>query len=224
MTSPSQASQAADTERAALPVPPSVGTQALSFPPSEQAQVGAAGQPLPASGAAPVPADFRAKFAEENHQYIREYIRLADQKATFFFTGATALLAFLYRNGVSARWLKPLMSWNVLDVASFIAMFSLALSALSALWVVIPRTAGSKRGYFFWGAIAEYESGRQYSDELATLTQATLIQTKVEHCFELARVCKSKYGVLRFALWLGAIGVTGALLVFLFTLAPTRQP
>jgi hypothetical protein len=36
-----------------------------------------------------------AKFSQDTHDYLREYIRNADQKATFFFAALTALLAFL---------------------------------------------------------------------------------------------------------------------------------
>jgi hypothetical protein len=132
------------------------------------------------------------------------------------FTAATALLAFLYKNGVSGRWLKPLMHWNVLDTIGFVAMTALALGVLLALVVVIPRTPGSRRGFLFWEAIAEYESGRQYSDELRLLSAATLSQVKAEHCFDLARVCRMKYRVLRAAIWTGAVGLVASLFVFLF--------
>src|ERR1035441_7419098 len=55
-----------------------------------------AASPVPTPS--PVAADYHAKFAEEVHNYLREYIRNADQKAAFFFAGATALLAFLHRS------------------------------------------------------------------------------------------------------------------------------
>lgn len=170
----------------------------------------------PAAAAAPGDAEARERFAESAHQYVREYIRLADQKATFLFTGATALLAFLYKNSVSARWLKPVMQWNILDTVTFVAMTALALGVLLALLVVIPRTPGSRRGFLFWEAIAEYDTGRQYSDELRQLSSATLFQVKAEHCFDLARVCRKKYRMLRAAMWTGAVGLAASLFVFLF--------
>src|SRR2546425_224384 len=46
---------------------------------------------VPAGPSSAPPAD-HAKFAEEVHNYIREYIRNADQKATSFFAAATAML------------------------------------------------------------------------------------------------------------------------------------
>ena len=133
-----------------------------------------------------------------------------------FFTGATALLAFMYNENVSARWLKPPMQWNVPDAIAFVAMVALAAGALLALIVIIPRTLGSRRGFLFWEAIAEYETGRQYSDELSLLSGPSLVQVKAEHCYDLAVVCRQKYRMLRCALWTGAVGLAGALFVFLF--------
>jgi hypothetical protein len=108
------------------------------------------------------------------------------------------------------------MQWNILDTVVFIAMTALALGVLLAMLVVIPRTPGSRRGFLFWEAIAEYDSGRQYSDELRLLSSATLFQVKAEHCFDLARVCRSKYRALRAAMWAGAVGLAASVFVFLF--------
>jgi hypothetical protein len=219
MTGPEQADAQATRDRSAagLPVPPAVTREPLPTPSGGGDTVSDKQQPAaPTSTASPGDADARERFAESVHQYVREYIRLADQKAAFLFTGATALLAFLYKNGVSARWLKPVMQWNILDTVTFVAMTTLALGVLLALLVVIPRTSGSRRGFLFWEAVAEYDTGRQYSDEVRLLSSATLFQVKAEHCFDLARVCRQKYRMLRAAIWAGAVGLTASLFVFLF--------
>jgi hypothetical protein len=111
-----------------------------------------------------VPSEYHAKFSEELHNYLREYIRNADQKATFFFAGATALLAFLHSQKGTSRWLKDVRTWTVVDGLAFLAMISLALSACALLSVVFPRLKGSRRGLIFFSAIAEYESSREYAD------------------------------------------------------------
>ncbi len=202
---------------AELPVPHGFAQEALPTPSGGQEAGADRQQPAPpVSLTAPADSEARERFVEATHQYVREYIRHADQKASFLFTGATALLAFLYKNGVSSRWLKPVMDWNILDMVAFLAMTALALGVFFALLVVVPRTSGSRRGYLFWEAIAEYDSGRQYSDELRLLSRATLCQVKAEHCFELAKVCSKKYRMLKIAIWTGAIGLAAAVLVFLF--------
>ena len=174
-------------------------------------------QPVPPALVEPLgDATARDRFAQRAHEYVREYIRIADQKAAFVFTAATALLAFQYKTGVSARWLRPVMQWNVLDVAAFVAMTGLAVGALLALWVVVPRTHGSRRGFLFWEAIAEYHNAREYADELRLLSGASLSLITSEHCFDLARVCRKKYSVLGAAIWAAAVGLASSLVVFLF--------
>jgi len=204
-----------DKSRPGLPVPAASGRQSLPTP-TGAAEIGSEGQPTSDTSGSVQDLEARRTFVDSVHEYIREYIRLADQKATFLFTGATALLAFLYTSGVSRRWLKPIMQWNILDTVAFIAMTALAVGVFLALWVVIPRTSGSRRGFLFWEAIAEYETGRQYSDELRLLSPPTLSQLKAEHCFDLAHICRQKYKVLRAAIWVGAVGLAASVVVFVF--------
>lgn len=109
-----------------------------------------------------------------------------------------------------------MLQWNILDTLAFVAMATLAVGAFLALLVIIPRTPGSRRGFLFWEAIAEYETGRQYADDLSLLSGPSLVQVKAEHCYDLAKVCRRKYRMLRCALWTGTVGLAGALLVFLF--------
>lgn len=185
-------------------------------------QTATAARPVPAvapgddtHASTPADAQARLQFAEATHQYIRSYISLADQKATFFFTGATALLAFLYRIDVSGRWLKPVMLWNIIDTFAFIAMVTLALGALAALLVIVPQTTGSRRGFIFWDAIAEYGTGRQFAHELSALSPASLFQVKAEHCYDLAAACRRKHRYLRWAVWICGVGLAASLVVFL---------
>lgn len=215
-TSQADSQIARDVNVIGLPVPDTIGREALPAPTEATATAGDVDQPSNRGPGSRADVEGKSDFASFAHQYIREYINLADQKATFFFTGGTALLAFMYNKDVSAHWLKPVMQWNILDTIAFVAMAALALGAFLALLVVIPRTPGSRRGFLFWEAIAEYDGGRQYFDDLWRLSGATLVQVKAEHCYELAKVCRRKYRMLRLALWSGAVGLAGSLFVFLF--------
>jgi hypothetical protein len=173
------------------------------------------------TGESPADVSVRTTFVDRNHEYIRSMITFADQKASFFFAGATALLAFLHKNDLSARWLRSPADWRFLDAAAAIAMIALAIGAILALWVVIPRSPGSRRGFIFWEAIAEFGSGRDYSDGLTSFSPATLCQMKAEHCFDLATVCREKYRALRLAVRVCGVGLLAALVVFLFLARPT---
>ena len=184
------------------------------------------GEPTPASirppdiekGALDKTTEFQWKFAEETHQYVREYIRQADQKAAFFFAGATALIAFLYKANLVQTWVKLPAQWVFVDMLSFIATVGLAVSALACLLTVFPRLNGSKRGHIFFGAVAEFESGKDYATDVLEREIGELIEAKLCHVHDLSIVCRRKYSVLKIGQWLGAIGV--AAMVALLLLAP----
>jgi hypothetical protein len=162
-------------------------------------------------------ADYHPKFAEEIHNYLREYVRNADQKAAFFFTGSTAVLAFLHTRKGTAHWLKPVATWSVVDALVFLAMFSLAISAGTLLTVVFPRLKGSKRGLIFFSAIVEYDSSREYAEEVLRKSIDEIVSAKLRHSYDLACVCVSKYRTLRIGFWIGSVGIISALLFLLLS-------
>lgn len=155
--------------------------------------------------------EVRAKFAEETHQYIREYIRLADQKAAFYFAGTTALLAFLFRANLLHHWLKPPLQWALTDILSFVASVGLVVSALACILVVKPNTQGSKRGIIFFRAIREFQSGTEYASEVLAKDMRGLTTAKLCHAFDLSQVCDRKYNLLNVGVTAGAIGVISAI-------------
>lgn len=129
---------------------------------------------------------------------------------------ATALLAFPFKNGASNYWIKPFMQWNALDITAFAAMAGLGAGALLAISVVLPRLPGSRRGFIFWEAIAEYETAREYSNDLTGLSAATLSQCVSEHCYDLANICRMKYRRLRLSVWFCSVGLAAAVCIFIF--------
>lgn len=222
MTDNHQNSQAPQGQpRTSLPAPAASSVGALPVPP--KSDTGQEKPISPVDAALDADVETRTEFIGSVHEYVREFIALADQKATFFFTGATALLAFLHTSGVSARWLRSPQTWAFVDFAALLAMVGLAIGAFLALLVVIPRMPGSKRGFIFWEAVARHTSGRVYADELSTLSPIALFQMKAEHTFDLAGVCSRKYRMLRWSLWIGAIGLGASFVVFLFLQSPDAQ-
>jgi len=157
------------------------------------------------------------EFAEETHQYVREYIRQADLKAAFFFAGATALIAFLYKANLVQRWVKLPTQWLFVDMLSFVATVGLAASVIACLATIFPRLKGSKRGNVFFGAIAEFESRKEYATDVLQQNIAELMEAKLCHVYDLAVVCGQKYSVLKIGQWAGAIGLVA--MVFLLLLA-----
>lgn len=155
-------------------------------------------------------------FAEQTHGYISDYIKFADQKAAFVFTATTALLAFLYQAGASRRWLRPPWAWTFGDGLAFLAMLGLGMAALVSVVVIVPRLSGARRGFVFWESVAEFPSGADYTDAVLTLTAGELSRAKLEHCWELAGVCRRKYRVLGIAIWIGAFAVYTSVVYLMF--------
>lgn len=164
------------------------------------------------------------RFSDEAHSYLREYIRNADQKATFFFAILTAILAYLNAQNAPSRWLKNPQLWSLIDFLAFLSMFGLAVGAGVLLSVVFPRLKGSRRGLFFFSAIAEYDTSREYASDILACSEHDLVRTKLNHCYDLAKICTAKYRALCAGFWIGCIGVMAALIFLLFSKSSGPTP
>ncbi|MCI0434372.1 MAG: DUF5706 domain-containing protein [Gemmatimonadetes bacterium] len=150
------------------------------------------------------------QFADETHEYLRESIQLADQKAGAIAAGATALLAYLFRGGAADVWMLPARPSGIGDVIGLIAVAGLALSVIGALAVIVPRLTGAPRGPVYWKSIAQFDSATSYTGMIRSLDDTGLVDARLQHCFELARVCTRKYRALNRAIWAGAVGLVAA--------------
>lgn len=159
--------------------------------------------------------EIRLKFSEETHQYVREYIRLADQKATFFFAGSTALLAYLHKLGLTNIWISNPKTWGLIEILALVATLNLLLSTVACLAAIVPRLSGSRRGIIFFAAISEYESAPEYAAEVMQQGTSSLCEARLKHVYELSVICKRKYSALIFGQWAGAIGVIVMLMLLL---------
>lgn len=154
------------------------------------------------------------KFAAESHEYVREYIRNADQKAIFYFSVCSALLAFEHTQNWGYRWMKSPSVWTAADLVTFVAMITLALAASLFLWTVLPRLGGSPRGVIFFKAIVGFNNVDDYVADVVRRPETDLATEKLRHCFELAKVASRKYDVLNAGLLCGAVGILCSLLLF----------
>ncbi|WP_186013353.1 Pycsar system effector family protein [Burkholderia gladioli] len=162
------------------------------------------------------------KFAAESHDYMREYIRNADQKAIFYFTICSALLAFEHTQSWSLRWAKYPTTWGIVDLATFISMAGLALAAAAFLLTVIPRLNGSPRGLIFFRSVANYGSSNDYISDIVTRSESDLASEKLRHCYELSKIASSKYTWIGYGLRIGAVALVCSLFL-LVTVSPSSS-
>lgn len=204
-----------------LPTPKELQSSLAPLKPERHVDIATTSDKIPAAPPQPITAA-HAKFSDETHSYVREYIRNADQKATFFFAALTAILAFLNAQNVPSRWLKDVRLWSFVDGLGFLSMLGLAGGAVTLLAVVFPRLKGSRRGLLFFNAITEYDNSAEYANAVLASSGDDLVRAKLQHCYELSRICTTKYSILRIGFWLGSIGAASALLFLFFSKTGSR--
>ncbi|WP_175727376.1 Pycsar system effector family protein [Burkholderia ambifaria] len=202
-------SKSAETE---ISSPPGISSMTIlpashpDVPPSS-----AEGKTEPVGGAASPPT---YKFAHESHEYMREYIRNADQKAIFYFSICSTFLGFEHLQSWAARWTKWPTTWSMVDFASFVSMVGLALAAVSFLFSVMPRLGGSPRGFIFFKSVANYSNADQYISDIVKRQESDLAAEKLRHCYELAKIATSKYAAIGFGLRIAAVAIFCSLILF----------
>lgn len=154
--------------------------------------------------------------AKEQHAYTREYIKNADNKSTFFFSIVSVFLGYLHTTKTSHMWTKPLNTWSILDLNSFITMAGLGISSIFFLRVIMPRLKGSKRGLIYFNGVAEHNSANEYAVNILNCSEYYLTQAKLEHCYELSKICQSKYLALHGGIFIGGASLFTGIIHLIF--------
>lgn len=160
--------------------------------------------------------ELKLQFGEDTHQYIRDYINQADQKAAFYFAGGGALFAYLHTLGITSEWLANPISWGLVQLLSFIATIGILSGCTFFLLTIMPRLRGQKKGIIFFNAIQEYSSASEYTEDLLNLKTSDLCNSKFKHIYELSSVCRKKYASITWGFRIGVTGVLAAFVLLVF--------
>lgn len=150
------------------------------------------------------------------HQYLRDFITFADQKAAFTFAASAGLLAYLESQGVTNSFATPFSTWRVGDWVGSLAFFLLVICALLAAGVVVPRLKGkSATGSIYWEEIRSHLEHDAYVEAVEGMSRAAARVEVLRHCFVLAGICRAKYKMLDWSLRIGFMGAiaTATLLI-----------
>jgi pycsar effector protein len=139
-------------------------------------------------------------------------ILLAEQKAAFTFAVDSALLAYLFKDGLLANLAKDFPTWNLRDYAGSVAAFLLSASIVAVVTVVMPRLGGANLGLIYFGAIASRPKSGDYIDEVIASPATNIYRDVLGHCYELAVIAKRKFIGVRIAVWLGILGFAADLI------------
>ena len=156
-----------------------------------------------------------SEFAYFLHLYIRDFIKFADQKAAFILAVTSTILTFLARQGAQRSLLAPIAHRSLTEWFATVSCLLVGISALLALLVVLPRLRGKPSGIVYWGALLQRGGASAYKHSLRPLDSHLLIGEILEHCYELAEIADSKYELLKWSIWLGAVGAIAAAFVLL---------
>lgn len=149
-------------------------------------------------------------FCEFTHQYLRQYIELADQKAAFLFAVVSALSAYAVSSSFSpfanpAIWCWP-PDWH--HFAGKISIFLFFFSAFFCILVVLPRLwPNPQPGLIFWEDILAMPSQEKYVETACSQTSQTASCQMAKHAYTLAGVCKRKYLLLKLAMYSALLGL-----------------
>ncbi len=159
------------------------------------------------AGSGPVDwAKGRREFANFVHLYIRDFIKFADQKAAFVFAAASAIIAFLVKREAHKALLVPISTRGMSDWFASLSFLFVALSGVLSLYVVLPRLRNKGKGLIYWKGITSLGGSAKYIADVEELSDEGLTRSVFEHCYELAEIADHKYEVLKWAMWLGAMG------------------
>lgn len=206
------------TDAAGVPEDLKADALALTADLQSSAQPVDTGEALTSAKAGLVVSDSAAAFAESEHEYLREYIQFADQKAGVVLTTATAFLAFVYSRRLIDPLLRNPFDWQLPEAFGALAVILLLLASFHAARVIWPRRKGRiSRALIFFDAVSQYPTAADYAVAVANSSEKHLVRVKLEHCHELAKVCSSKYNALGMALRTGTVGIGLGLLYLLAT-------
>jgi hypothetical protein len=160
---------------------------------------------LEAKAANPAPEPPRAPrgFSRSVNDYLNDYIRLADSKASAVVGLNTLLLGLV-------------MAWSDTDQGSiWVHVFTIALFALGAglgAFVILPRMPRGSNGVIFWGDIRTYPTVAAYQEKLRSLSDQDVEDSYAYQNFYVSHVLHEKHRYLRLAMFLTALGVAMAVM------------
>jgi hypothetical protein len=154
------------------------------------------------------------EFLWHVHGNLSEQIKFADQKAAFVAVAATGVMGGLRSLGVFGQ---DQAYGVVYKVVGALACAFLA-ACLGACFVSIAprRRFTSPKGFIFWGAIAAYDTGDEFHQELLAATPEDITEHLSHQTYALGRICKEKYAWLNLAIVFAIMGsiVGGSLLLW----------
>ena len=142
------------------------------------------------------------EFLWKVHSNISDQVKFADQKAGFVAVLSTGVMGGLHSVRVHEHFTQsPMSAWGWSGWAGAAAFGLLAASLVACFAAIAPRRRfTSPRGFIFWGAIAAYDSGEEFQQDLMASSPEELATHLSHQTYQLARICREKYSWLNWAI------------------------
>ncbi len=154
----------------------------------------------------PIDSRSHAEFAGFHEGYVRHYITLADTKAAVIFGVASSLIAFLLAKK-NVQDILATLPCGYKTVNVVIVAVLLTSGAAFAASVIAPRLSSSGEGLVYFGDVKKYLDSVSYAEMVERQGQGALARARLQHCYDISRVCWRKYVNLRRAFWLTLAGI-----------------
>lgn len=159
-----------------------------------------------------MPAQVTLDFLVNEHKYIADNIKFADQKAGLTFAFVSGLLALIgtdhsYSN-LNANFTS---GWFMAGLVMF-GLVSLVGAGAAAALTLVPRTrAGIRSGIVFFGHVAGHATADDYAYQVLLRKDFELASELAKHCFVLAHIASTKYRLVRIGIVLAALAASALL-------------
>ncbi len=140
------------------------------------------------------------RVADFVHGSLLQNVTLADRKAGILFTLVSAALLFLFTR-------MPGVLSSAAGVLWLVVVALLVLAASLAFSVIFPRQRRHSENMLFWGGVADWPNQKAYIQAVANMESECITEAKLEYCYNLARICKRKFWLLRCAMMATAVGL-----------------
>lgn len=151
--------------------------------------------------------DYHREFSEFHEGYVSRHIQLADTKASWVFALVSALLVFMVTSDDVNRLYLTTYNNCIWTIFLYLIPSILLASAILAFLVISPNLQSpSGEGLVFFGSVAKQENSRTYLSKVSQLTDQELTSLRLQHCYDISKVCVRKYNFLKFSIWLGSVG------------------
>lgn len=140
----------------------------------------------------PQPNDHAFKFACHVHEYLRQFLQAADQKAVFTLLASSAVLGFVITRLLDTKLHRSPCFWLLGGLASVLLALAGGFAAVS----VRPRQNNVTRGLVAWVGIRQ----RNVAEYVKAVEEADHIQEILTHCHELAGILQRKYDRLKWGI------------------------